>query len=41
VMRAALGHIRVIARELLATGGYDALTRDALTGAELGALFDE
>ena len=41
VMRAALGHIRAIARELLATGGYETLTRDALTGAELGALFDE
>jgi 2-methylisocitrate lyase-like PEP mutase family enzyme len=41
VMRAALGHIRAIARELLATGGYDALTRDALTSAELGELFGE
>ena len=41
VMRAALGHIRVIARELLATGGYDSLTRDALTSAEVGALFGE
>ncbi len=41
VMRAALGHLRVIARELLATGSYDALTHDALSGAELGALFGE
>lgn len=41
VMRAALGHIRAIARELLASGGYDTLTREALTGAEMGALFGE
>lgn len=41
VMRAALGRIRAIARELLATGGYDALTRDAFTSAELGELFGE
>lgn len=41
VMRATLGHIRAIARELLASGGYDTLTREALTGAEMGALFGE
>jgi 2-methylisocitrate lyase-like PEP mutase family enzyme len=41
LMRAALGHISAIARELHEQGGYDALQRDALTGAEFNALFPE
>ncbi|HEY7974192.1 MAG TPA: isocitrate lyase/phosphoenolpyruvate mutase family protein, partial [Ktedonobacterales bacterium] len=40
LMRAALGHVRTIARELLETGGYERLSGDALSGADLGALFE-
>ncbi|HZC05408.1 MAG TPA: isocitrate lyase/phosphoenolpyruvate mutase family protein [Ktedonobacterales bacterium] len=39
LMRAALGHTRAIVRELRETGGYDMLASEALTSAELGALF--
>lgn len=41
LMRAALGHVRAIARALRETGGYDLLASEALTSAELGALFPE
>ncbi|HEY7850604.1 MAG TPA: isocitrate lyase/phosphoenolpyruvate mutase family protein [Ktedonobacterales bacterium] len=40
LMRAALGHVRAIARELREQGGYERLSGDALSGADLGALFE-
>lgn len=41
LMRAALGHVARVARELLATGDYAALAADALSGAEFSALFGD
>ena len=41
LMRAALGRLRAIARELLERGSYETLSADALSGADLGALFAE
>ncbi len=39
VMRAALGHVRTIARELLEHGTYISLKAEALSGSEFGSLF--
>ncbi len=41
LMRAVLGRLRAIARELQAQGSYETLSADALSGADLGALFAE
>lgn len=41
LMRAALGHLRAIARELLDQGSYAGLAASTLTGAEFGALFGD
>lgn len=41
LMRAALGHIAHIARDLRETGDYAALAVDALSGAEFSALFGD
>jgi 2-methylisocitrate lyase-like PEP mutase family enzyme len=41
LMRAVLGRLRAIARELRAQGSYETLSADTLSGADLGALFAE
>lgn len=39
MMRAALGHLRLVARELLEHGTYQSLSEDALSASEFRALF--
>lgn len=39
LMRSMLGHLRAVARDLYERGDYTRLSADALTGAEVGALF--
>jgi 2-methylisocitrate lyase-like PEP mutase family enzyme len=40
LMKAALGHVRAIARELAEYGTYTRMSADAFSSAALGSLFD-
>jgi 2-methylisocitrate lyase-like PEP mutase family enzyme len=39
LMRSALGHVQIIARELLEYGTYTRMNREALSSSAFGALF--